>query len=420
VPLCVAHPEPELDYVVEDSGAEILIVEPELRERLSSIAARRDLRLLSSEALLNASATVELPAVDVDAGALLIYTSGTTSRPKGVLTTHANIAAQIRSLVAAWEWSPNDRILLTLPLHHVHGVINVLGCALWSGATCVMLPAFDADEVWRRFAEGGLTLFMAVPTIYSKLIHAWECRPEARRHELSAACRNLRLMVSGSAALPVSTLERWREISGHLLLERYGMTEIGMALSNPLRGERRPGHVGAPLPGVEIRRLDDSGAPADDRTPAELQIRGPAVFREYWRKPEATAKAFRDGWFLTGDVAVIDDGSYRLLGRNSVDIIKTGGFKVSALEIEEQLREHPAIEECAVVGVPDHEWGERVAVAVVLAAGHELDLDTLRTWCKERLATYKAPSRLVQVDELPRNVLGKVTKPDVVRLFEPG
>ncbi len=417
VPLCLAHPPPELDYVIGDSGAEILVVEPELAERLERIAEERRLRLLSTADLLAAPAGAALPNVDPERGALIIYTSGTTSRPKGALTSHANIAAQVESLVAAWEWRADDRILLVLPLHHVHGVINVLGCALWSGATCEMLPSFDAEATWRRIARGGLTLFMAVPTIYAKLIAAWESQPADRRRELTAACRKLRLMVSGSAALPIGTLERWREISGHTLLERYGMTEIGMALSNPLHGERRPGHVGAPLPGVEVRRLDDAGRPAADSTPAEIQVRGPSVFREYWGKPEATAAAFEDGWFRTGDVAVVEDGSYRLLGRQSVDIIKTGGYKVSALEIEEQLREHPAIADCAVVGVPDEEWGERVGAALVLLDKRALTLDELRAWCKERLASYKAPSRLVVVDELPRNVLGKVTKPAVARLF---
>ncbi len=418
VPLCVAHPEPELDYVVEDSGAEILVVEPELRGRLEPIARRRGLPLLSGNDLLEGEPIAALPAVDTAAGALLIYTSGTTSKPKGVLTTHANLVAQIKSLVEAWEWSADDRILLVLPLHHVHGVVNVLGCALWSGATCEMLPRFDADGVWSRLAGDELTLFMAVPTIYAKLIAAWDRQPGRRQAELSEACRRLRLMVSGSAALPVGTLERWRGISGHVLLERYGMTEIGMALSNPLHGERRPGHVGQPLPGVKIRRLDEEGEPAADETEAEIEVRGPSVFREYWGKPQATEEAFRNGWFRTGDVAVVENGSYRLLGRSSVDIIKTGGFKVSALEIEEKLREHPAIGECAVVGLPDDEWGERVAAAVVLADGDELELDQLRSWCKERMAAYKAPSRLVLVDELPRNVLGKVTKPDVKRLVD--
>ena len=180
-------------------------------------------------------------------------------------------------------------------------------------------------------------------------------------------------MMSGSAALPVQTLERWREITGHTLLERYGMTEIGMALSNPLDGERRPGFVGTPLPGVDVRLVDESGRVVPDGTPGELEVRGPTVFREYWQRPDETRAAFRDGWFRTGDMAVLEDGSYRLLGRTSVDIIKTGGFKVSALEIEEMLRTHPAIAECAVVGIADEEWGERVSAAVELAPGESLD-----------------------------------------------
>src|SRR5690606_9800180 len=173
----------------------------------------------------------------------------------------------------------------------------------------------------------------------------------AERERRSAGVRRVRLMMSGSAALPVRTLERWREITGHTLLERYGMTEIGMALSNPLRGERRPGCVGAPLPGVDVRIVDEAGTPVAQGVPGELEVRGPCVFLEYWQRPEETAAAFRDGWFRTGDVAVVEQGAYRLLGRTSVDIIKTGGFKVSALEIEEVLRLHPAIQECAVVGV---------------------------------------------------------------------
>ncbi len=314
------------------------------------------------------------PTFPVERRAMILYTSGTTSRPKGVVTTHANIAAQIKSLVDAWEWSATDRILLCLPLHHVHGIINVVCCALWSGATCHMLPRFDANAVWDCIAGGGLTLFMAVPTVYAKLIAAWDAASPERRAELSAACSRLRLMVSGSAALPVSTLQRWKEISGHTLLERYGMTEIGMALSNPLHGERVPGSVGTPLPGVEVRLVEAHGKPAAPGTPGEIEVRGPAVFAEYWAKPDATREAFRDGWFRTGDTAVVENGIYRILGRTNIDILKTGGHKVSALEIEEALRQHPAVAECAVVGVPDPEWGERVAAAVVLHEGHALDL----------------------------------------------
>jgi len=226
------------------------------------------------------------------------------------------------------------------------------------------------------------------------------------------------LMVSGSAALPVSTLRRWKEISGHTLLERYGMTEIGMALSNPLQGERVPGTVGTPLPSVEVQLVRENGKPVAPGTPGEIEVRGPSVFAEYWGKPDATRDGFRDGWFRTGDTAVVENGVYRILGRTNVDILKTGGHKVSALEIEEALRKHPAVAECAVVGVPDPEWGERVAAAVVLNDGDALDLPSLRTWAKELLATYKLPSRLLLLDALPRTAMGKVIKPAVVALFQ--
>jgi malonyl-CoA/methylmalonyl-CoA synthetase len=305
-----------------------------------------------------------------------------------------------------------------LPLHHVHGIVNVVSCALWAGAVCEMLPKFDAEETWSRIASGRLTLFMAVPTIYSRLISAWEAASPERRTALSAGCHRMRLMVSGSAALPVQTLERWREISGHTLLERYGMTELGMALSNPLHGERRPGFVGAPLPGVEVRLVDENGEPVEPRSAGEIEVRGPNVFLEYWRRPDATLQAFRGGWFRTGDTAIVNNSSYRILGRSSIDILKTGGFKVSALEIEEELRTHPAIAECAVVGVPDDEWGERISVVVELRNGARLEFEEMQAWAKERLAPYKVPRALRIVEALPRNAMGKVMKPEVIKLFQ--
>jgi malonyl-CoA/methylmalonyl-CoA synthetase len=347
---------------------------------------------------------------------MIVYTSGTTGKPKGVVTTHASLRAQVTALVEAWGWTADDRTLLVLPLHHVHGIVNVLSCALWSGALCEILPRFVADDTWHAIESGRLTLFMAVPTVYRRLIVAFEEADEERRARMVEGCRRMRLMVSGSAALPVQMLERWREISGHTLLERYGMTEIGMALSNPLHGERRPGSVGVPLPAVEARVVDDEAQPVEPGTPGDLEIRGPAVFREYWRRPGATAEAFRDGWFRTGDVAVVEDGYHRLLGRRSVDIIKTGGFKVSALEIEEVLREHPAIAECAVVGIDDEEWGERVCLAVE-AAGELPPLAELQAWARQRLAPYKLPRDLRAVESLPRNAMGKVMKPEVAKLF---
>jgi malonyl-CoA/methylmalonyl-CoA synthetase len=256
-----------------------------------------------------------------------------------------------------------------------------------------------------------------VPTIYSKLLAAFDAAGDARRHRWAAGARRLRLMVSGSAALPVTVLDRWREATGHVLLERYGMTEIGMALSNPLEGPRRPGAVGVPLPGVEVRLVDERGTLVAPGAPGEIEVRGPGVFQEYWRRPAATRDAFRDGWFRTGDVAVIEDGAYRILGRSSVDIIKTGGYKVSALEIEEVLREHPGVAEVAVVGVPDDEWGERVAAAVVGRPAAAMTLPDLRQWASSRLAKYKLPTRLVEVAALPRNAMGKVVKGEVKKLF---
>jgi malonyl-CoA/methylmalonyl-CoA synthetase len=417
VPLPTGSPSAELEYFIDDTGASALISDDANREVLSRAVATQGIAVRSHDEVL-ASEPCTLPGIASPRRAMILYTSGTTSRPKGVVTTHANITAQITSLTDAWEWSDDDRIVLCLPLHHVHGIVNVVSCALWAGAVCEMLPRFDANAVWDRIAGGGLTLFMAVPTIYVKLIAAWETSSAERRAKLSEAAAQVRLMVSGSAALPVSTLERWKEITGHTLLERYGMTEIGMALSNPYRGKRIPGSVGAPLPGVDVRLVSERGEEVVPGTPGEIEVRGPNVFPEYWNRPEATREAFRDGWFRTGDTAVVEDGIYRILGRTNIDILKTGGHKVSALEIEETLREHPAVGECAIVGVPDVEWGERVAAALVLNQGHDLDLDGLRAWAKERLAVHKVPSLLLLLDALPRNAMGKVTKPSVRALFE--
>lgn len=416
VPLCVSHPKPELDYVISDSGASIIIAHPSFADLLRPIAEERNIRfILTSESLPEQVSL--LPKIELNRRALILYTSGTTGKPKGVVTTHENIQAQVTSLISAWGWTKDDRILHVLPLHHIHGIINVLTCALWSGAQCHILPKFDAEVVCDRISQGDLTLFMAVPTIYVKLIAAWERSDRDRQQRISHGCAKMRLMVSGSAALPVKVLEKWQNISGHFLLERYGMTEIGMALSNPLQGERLAGYVGKPLPQVEVRLVDENGELVTPGTPGEIQVKGATVFLEYWQKPEATVKAFRDGWFCTGDFAVVEKDNYRILGRMSVDIIKTGGYKVSALEIEEVLRTHPEIQDCAVVGVEDAEWGERVCAALILKSGSDLSLETLRSWAKERLAIYKVPSKILVVEELPRNAMGKVTKPSVAKLF---
>ena len=419
VPLAVSHPPAELAYVIRDAEAEAVVVHADFATVMQAVHLPPATRTVTTDDAVGTAARSPLPVVADGRRAMMVYTSGTTGKPKGVVTTHANIVAQVTSLVTAWEWRADDWILLVLPLHHVHGIINVLTCALWAGARCEMLPKFDPERTWARIAAGELTLFMAVPTIYGKLIAAWDAAAPERRRVWSAGCARpgMRLMVSGSAALPVQRLERWREISGHVLLERYGMTEIGMALSNPLHAERLPGFVGTPLPGVQVRVVDDAGRPVPGGTPGEIEVRGPTVFLEYWRRPDATATAFRDGWFRTGDVAVVERGAYRILGRSSVDIIKTGGFKVSALEVEEVLRTHPAIAECAVVGVDDAEWGERICAAVERRGEADLTLAALQAWAKERLAPYKIPRALRSVPALPRNAMGKVTKGEVTKLF---
>ena len=416
VPLCTGHPRPELEYVLGDSGAAAIVADAAMEGLAREVAPCAGGRVLTLSDGLSAAPS-ETPSMDGCRRAMMLYTSGTTSRPKGVVTTHANITAQVTDLVDAWAWNAEDRILHVLPLHHIHGIVNALLCALWSNATCEMMDGFDAGAVWRRMVDGGVTLFMAVPTIYARLIGEWERASASQQAAMSDAAREMRLTVSGSAALPAPTLERWEAITGQRLLERYGMTEIGMGLSNPLHGERVAGSVGFPLPSVQARVVGDDGEVVGEGKPGEIMVRGPGVFQEYWGRAEATAAAFRDGWFRTGDVAIVEDGRHRILGRQSVDIIKTGGYKVSALEVESALLQHDAVAECAVVGVPDEEWGERVAAAIVTTAGSELGLPALREWGKTQLAVYKVPSALRVETALPRNAMGKVLKPAVKALF---
>jgi malonyl-CoA/methylmalonyl-CoA synthetase len=319
-------------------------------------------------------------------------------------------------MVEAWDWTSADRIVCVLPLHHVHGLVNVTFTSLSVGAVLETPGRFDALETWERLASGDVTIFMAVPTIYSRLVRAWLDADDATKARWSSRAALLRLMVSGSAALPVSTLEQWREISGHVLLERYGMTELGMALGNTL-DRRVPGHVGWPFPGVEVRIVDEAGRDVVEGEVGELLVRGTQVFNRYLNRPEATAESFVDGWFRTGDVAQQTPDGYRLLGRASVDIIKSGGEKVSALDIEEVFRTHPAISDCAVVGLPDEEWGERVAIAWVADSDDRPTDAEFRAWGKERLAPAKVPVKYLCIGELPRNPMGKVTKVAVKELF---
>lgn len=417
VPLGLQYPDPEIEYTVTHSGTTTVITVREFEESLTLICQTQRSRLRLVQEILSGP-SVEMPILESGRPAMILYTSGTTSRPKGVLMTHENIQAQVTSLIEAWEWTAKDHILLVLPLHHIHGIINILTCSLMAGAKCDMQIGFNCESAWKQLAAGNLTLFMAVPTIYSKLIDGWENAQSDVKINLSQGASRLRLMVSGSSALPVAVLERWKAITGHVLLERYGMTEIGMALSNPLHGERRPGYVGTELPEVEVRCVDEKGSRVGPGKEGEIEVRGQTVFREYWENPEATKSAFRGDWFRTGDIAIMDQGSYRILGRKNVDIIKTGGYKVSALEIEEVLREHLEILDCAVVGIDDLEWGEKVLAVIELRRPGVIDLRNLREWAKERLAVQKVPRELFEIEKLPRNALGKINKQELRARFE--
>jgi malonyl-CoA/methylmalonyl-CoA synthetase len=436
VPLSTSAKEPELEHILTDAEVALVLVTEALSDGLAPLCHRLGLELRTVEVALGESqerdrvgkAGLEeevspvgphLPRLSLDRRAMILYTSGTTSKPKGVVSTHGNIEAQIRSLIQAWGWTESDIIPLFLPLHHIHGIVNVLSCALWSGAQVEAFTTFDMDRILNRVGEGAYTVFMAVPTIYVKLIQRLESAKPEVRERWTGGFGKMRLMISGSAALPTATHEVWTRLTGQKLLERYGMTEIGMGLSNPLVGERRPGAVGRPLPGVDVRLVDEAGSVVrEEGEPGEIQVRGPAVFTEYWRLPAVTAESFHEGWFRTGDMAVLEGGYYRILGRLSVDIIKSGGYKLSALEIEDVLRQHPMIQECAVVGVADELWGEAVAAAIKTVDNYQFPLEDLREWAEERLSKYKVPKLLKVVDDFPRNAMGKVMKPLVRELFE--
>lgn len=417
LPICLSATEPEWEYALTDAGVSILMADAAMAGIISPLCAKLGVRLLNVDSI-TAAPEKPLPEISPERRAMILYTSGTTSTPKGVVTTHANVQAQIESLVTAWEWSAADRIPMFLPLHHIHGIINIVCCSLWSGATIEPFSRFDLPVILDRVRADAYTLFMAVPTIYVKLIQALETASPADRAAIVGGFKRMRLMVSGSAALPASVHKKWTALTCQKLLERYGMTEIGMAISNPLHGERRPGAVGVALPGVEVRLKNETGViVTGEDQPGEIQVRGPGVFRAYWNRPEASAESFDEGWFRTGDMAVRERGYYRIMGRLSVDIIKSGGYKLSALEIEAALLEHPNIRECAVIGLPDDTWGEAVTAVVVLKNSTALELCALRDWCKGRLSVYKIPRRLLAVNELPRNAMGKVTKPAVRALF---
>jgi malonyl-CoA/methylmalonyl-CoA synthetase len=423
LPLNTGYPPRELAYFLADAEARLLFGDERARASIEPLLG--DLPSLRECVFFDCSgahvfqeliasydemlaAALPTPSAD-DATCLMIYTSGTTGRPKGAELTHGNLTSGLDALHSAWSWREDDLLLHVLPIFHVHGLLVALQSALHAGATTILHAKFDAMRTLQTLQARRCTVFMAVPTIHRRLVDV----PNAGHFDLS----HMRLLTSGSDRLPDDLFVQFRETFGHTLLERYGMSETIMLLSNPLHGERRVGSVGLPLPGVEVRIVDPEGeTPLGDNVVGEVQVRGANVCKGYWRQPDKTAAAFtHDGWFRTGDLGLREpDGYYMLKGR-SKDLIICGGYNVYPPEVELVLAEFPAVAASAVIGCPDDEWGERVTAIVVAQPGATVTEAEIITFCRERLAHYKAPRQVILMTDLPRNAMGKVQKADLRR-----
>ncbi|MCJ1285976.1 hypothetical protein MMC26_005318 [Xylographa opegraphella] len=477
VPLSSGFPANELRYILDNSEALMLLSSEKFRSKTDEVVKEGlekkpivgQIEKKLGRSSVESKAQLE-KSKDNQSG-MMLYTSGTTSRPKGVLLPEPVLTAQAQSLITAWKYTTNDHLLHVLPLHHIHGTINALLTPLFAGSTVEFLFPFNVNAVWDRLAapfisrdnaeeskKEKITFLTVVPTIYNRLLSSFESLspPLKEAAKIAMSPDNMRLNISGSAALPTPTKAAWADLSGgNILLERYGMTEVGMALSCGLDfKDRVDGSVGWPLPLVEARLVDSEthevikiGAEVDTdgkEREGEIQLRGPTIFKEYWRNPKATTEEFVEGedgkgrWFKTGDVATrkVVDGAgesgeewargpmYFIRGRKSVDIIKTGGEKVSALEIERELLSLPQISEAAVVGLPSEQWGQKVAAVIVLnpeyansgKGGKAWGVMDMRRALKDRLANYKIPQELkILQDALPRNAMGKINKKNLVK-----
>jgi malonyl-CoA/methylmalonyl-CoA synthetase len=396
VPINILYRDREISHILSDAEPRALVTD-------ATIAT--DVPVWTPSDLIRDAAEMEdlRPAVDLDGDtpAGIIYTSGTTGTSKGAVLTHNNFAANTVNLLACWRISADDRFLLALPLFHVHGLGNGLHCWLVSGCRMRLLERFQHQTAAAEFFDFRPTLFFGVPTIYVRLLGI---QPQTTR-EIGGF---MRLFVSGSAPLPAQVLEEFRDLFGHTILERYGMSETIMNISNPYEGERRPGTVGFPLPGVSVRLLNHELQPVTDGETGELYLRGPNVFPGYWKREDSTREAFVDGYFKTGDLATRSpDGYFTLSGRKS-DLIISGGFNIYPREIEEFLQEQAEIAEAAVVGLADRMRGEVPVAYVVMAA--EIDIALIEARCREKLASFKVPRAFIPVEKLPRNAMGKIQK----------
>ncbi len=422
VPINPAASVGELSYILEDSEARVAVLEPEHAAALlqsgagtgAATGAAKAVKLMTAADLIHGD-KAPLSPVPPESAALIVYTSGTTGHPKGAVLSHRALLSNLLAVAAAWQWTDQDRLLLTLPCFHLHGLGLGILTTLLVGASVALRPRFVLDEVLDDIERTRATMFFGVPTIYNRLV---TLPPEA------IAARDLsrvRLWVSGSAPLPAATFERFEQSFGYALMDRYGMTECGFALSTPYGEARRAGVVGRALPGVEVRLVDseqaDHGTVVDvaDGVQGEILIKGSNLFTGYWKRPEATATAMLAGYLRSGDLAVREaDGQVRIVGRSSVDIIKTRGFKVGAVEIENCLQRHPHIEEVAVVGLPDADQGERVVAAVVPRQGADISPADLLVFARQHLAPHKIPAQIVFVPEIPKTGPGKFKKKDLM------
>ncbi len=396
VPINILYRDREISHILDDAEPRALVSDVEIATDIpvwTAAALTRD-----ATAMNDTRPHVHL---DGDAPAGIIYTSGTTGTSKGAILTHNNFAANAVNLLACWEISAADRFLLALPLFHAHGLGNGIHCWLMSGCRMRLLERFEHQSAVATFLDFRPTLFFGVPTIYVRLLET----DRERAREIGSF---MRLFVSGSAPLPAQVLEEFRDLFGHTILERYGMSETLMNISNPYAGERRAGTVGFPLPGISVRLLNHELQPANYGETGEIYLRGPNIFAGYWRRETATHEAFLDGYFKTGDLATRSpDGYFTLTGRKS-DLIISGGFNIYPREIEEFLQEQPEIAEAAVVGLPDRMRGE-VPVAYVVAT-ETLDAGAIERRCREKLASFKVPREFIAVEKLPRNAMGKIQK----------
>ena len=398
VPINILYREREIGHIISDAQPAAVISAASFP---SPVPVLHPDEMTAEAASLSSERPSISQATEGDSPVGIIYTSGTTGASKGAVLTHNNFAVNAVNLVTCWQISSADRFLLALPLFHMHGLGNGLHSWLVSGCRMRLVERFERQTAAQTFLDFRPTLFFGVPTIYVRLLEL----PEQQAREVGGF---MRLFVSGSAPLAPQVLEEFQAKFGHIILERYGMSETAMNMSNPYIGSRRPGSVGMPLPGVSVRLLDEDGRPVPDGATGELYFKGPNVFAGYWRNPKATVAAFRDGWFKTGDLAVREpNGYYTLCGRRS-DLIISGGFNIYPREIEEFLEEQDEVAEAAVVGFPDRVRGEAPVAYVVLRS--PLDPAALAERCRQKLASFKVPREFIPVGSLPRNAMGKIQK----------